>query len=711
MVVEFRAAKESIDSLPSKASPLFKAVGWLLPVTDGSIVTLYGDKWEPDKSGDGFTLHTTKYDERVPKDAFTVKSFLASLDGCDHTIATKIMSEVKSTDVLDTLDNNPGIFDRAIKTSYIASKVKDAYYLRRPSHRDTVFYLHNKFPWMDANIVKEVALSAETLDALLSDPFAFAISTSLSFRDAKEIAKENGVSSTSFSGIEAALVDVVNQSEGRTSGKLFASDAVGNTYVDVSDLREKAASELEMNPYDPQFNQAIASLVGKHIFTCPQGKYVYRKQTSDAEYGIADEIHRLLSANIQPPDETELKYDIYSVENQQRMRLAPEQRAAVKTALSNTITLLIGGPGTGKTTIEKVILSVYRMHSTEPAVLIAPTGKAARRMSESTGEPASTGHKALNVTADCEVINSNVIFDAGIILIDEASMLDSQLFHALLKATRVGTQIVIVGDTNQLPSIGSGNVLFELIESGKIAVARLETVYRQKAGSTIAVNCARIKSGRTSLEYEDGIFEKVLTSSQEEAEEAILSAYQQELDSGLSVDDICVLTPYRRTTLTGTNQLNQKIQKMVIREGTPFLKYGDRKFYVGDKIISSVNENDVANGDIGFITCIDGSNFRVDFGNDRIVQYKKNDLRNFELAYSITIHRSQGSEYKTCIIVVTDEHKKMLKRNLIYTAVSRAKSKVILVGQDSALSTSILTEEVTKRKSRLAALIQANETF
>lgn len=705
MVVEYRISNEQQRELPDPSSPLFKAVGLMLPFTSGSTVTLYGDKWESDGNGNK-SFAVTGYDEQVRRDAGSIAAWLTSLDGCDATLAQRIMSLAPAPNTIQMIISDPEIITRAVHSKYARQRIREDFNLH--VKKDAAFWLRKTFPKMQAGDIRNTVLQIDSLESLRKDPFRFSIMGALPFQAAKKIAKLEGLEKLSMTEISAAVMDVLAQSEGRTSGNLFSGDTVGNTFCDADSLRMNVKELLGAELSDRIINTAIVNLVESDAVTCAKGRYVYRKATSDAEYGIVDEVKRINAAEVDLIDPLQLKYDIYGIENELHMRLAPEQRAAVKTAMMNSMTLLIGGPGVGKTTIEKVILQVYRKHHpTDGVLLIAPTGKAARRMSESTGENASTGHHALNVPAGSEVIQSDVVFDAGLIMIDEASMLDSQLFWALLKATRTGTRVVVVGDTNQLPSIGAGNVLYELIVSGEIAVARLETVYRQKAGSTIAVNCARIKSGNTSLEYADGVFELHLATTQADAVAELKKAYQAELDAGLSVDDICVLTPYRRTTPTGTNQLNATLQNMV-NSSNVSIKYGEKTFRLGDKIICNENspQTDVSNGDVGRITDIHAKNFQVDFGDGRNIEYRKSDLKNFDLAYAITIHRSQGSEYKTVIVVVSDEHRQMLKRNLVYTACSRAKSKVILIGSSSALEASITTEDVTRRRSRLSALLR-----
>ena len=680
----------------------FVAKGSMLPYSPFSDLILYGDKWE-ERNG-SYTLNILSYDENIPNTYEGVSFFLKTLDGCDDASINQIMRCVKDKNPMDVLDKDHEIIKTAIKNQYSVQKICEAIDLHLYK-KDAFFYvsqfLSKNIP---VTVAVQTALCAENREEIMENPFKFVLDELLPYSIAKRIANQNNVPCDSMCGFQAAFLDILKQSEGKTSGPSYDdSEPAGNTYILYDDLFNKAGLVLGVSPFDNKLQIAFDELVEKKYCVCKKEKYVYRKVTADAEYGIAKEVLRLMSPNTTSRD---YKLDIYALENKKRMRLAPEQRNAVKVALSNTVTLLIGGPGTGKTTIEQFIIEIYRLYHRENVLLVAPTGKAARRMSESTGEPAFTVHKALGVSAGNEVIQTDKKLDAGLILIDEASMLDAQITFALLKAINTGTKVVFVGDTNQLPSVGVGNVLFELINSRVVPVAALETVYRQKAGSTIATNCARIKRGLDTLEYSD-TFQFCKAASQEDAVRMVLSSYKAELDSGLPLEKICLLSPYRRSTLTGVNALNHELQQMLVNEDTPHFNYGSNKFYLGDRVMFMDNKENVANGDVGTIVNINLSQktFDVDFGDSKILSYKKSDLRSFTLAYGISIHKSQGAEFDTCIITLMDEHEKMLKRNLIYTAISRAKKKVILIGTQKALQTAIKTEDVSKRRSRLGEIL------
>lgn len=702
MVCTYRATDSSV--LPEWCtSPIFKAKGVMLPYTRGASVCLEGSTWDTSKDEPTFCVESSRWN--MPDTKESLFRFLMDLDGCDKECAARIVNLSMTNAPMSNLDIDMEPFEKAIKSPSLAKKVSEAYAIRRAKRDEFFFLLSRASKDVSPSVCATAAVAAPSVADLQMHSLRYCIEGLLPYTLAKKIAKEFGVSYQSLEGIKAAVIDVLKQSEGSSTTRIYGEDTPsGNTYCPVQTCRLKTANMVGLLESDPKIMAAIKGVIDDGYCVAVKGKYLYRAATCDAEYGIAEEVIRLLDYK---PVQRDYKDDIYCLENIKHIRLAPEQRNAVKVSLSNAVTLLIGGPGTGKTTIEQVIIEVYKKYNKDNVLLVAPTGKAARRMSESCGLPASTVHKALGVSAGPEVLKSATVLDAGLILVDEASMLDAQTCFALFKAIKAGTQVVIVGDTNQLPSVGAGNVLYELIESHVVPIAQLETVYRQKAGSTIAVNCARIKRGATNLEYSDTFVLEIATS-QEDAVEKVMAAYDEELARGLTADDICLLSPYRRSTPTGVNQMNPILQKKFIAPETASISYGRKKFFLGDKVMCMTNGDDVANGDTGYITEIKGGRFTVDFGDGRTVEYAKSALRNFDLAYAISIHKSQGAEFKTCIIVLMDEHASMLKRNLIYTAVSRAKQKVFLISTVNALETAIQTEDVTRRLSLLGTILQEN---
>lgn len=386
----------------------------------------------------------------------------------------------------------------------------------------------------------------------------------------------------------------------------------------------------------------------------------------------------------------------------------PEQRTAITTALQSPISVITGGPGTGKTSIQKAILDIYRRQNPGGRIVCcAPTGRAARRMEQSTGHPASTVHKALGLIAgDDGQYGEPESFDADLVLIDEVSMLDIYLAKHVLRSVPKGCQLVLIGDADQLPSVGPGAVLSEIIKSDVIPVVRLDRVHRQNAGSRIATNAKLIRHGNLSLEYGTD-FQFLDSSSIAESAEKIEKLYLQEI-AKYGVDNVALLSPYRQKTETGVAALNERIRKDVNPQDPTKgeITLGKKTFRTGDKVMQIKNHEDVNNGDIGYITDISGIGndavVCIDFGDGRNVEYDASELNMLDLGYASTIHKSQGSEYQSVIINLQCAHSIMLVRPLIYTAITRAKKQVIIVGERRALCIAIKKQDTEKRGTQLA---------
>ena len=439
---------------------------------------------------------------------------------------------------------------------------------------------------------------------------------------------------------------------------------------------------------------------------------VYRVNNARNEARLAELIHRQLLSEC-PYVYTDLDHEIDEEERILRVRFAPEQREAVKMALSHSLSIITGGPGTGKTMIQKAILDIYkRRHPQNRIVCCAPTGRAARRMEQSTGESASTVHKALGLVAwDGGYFGSVEELNADLILADEVSMLDNNLAMHLFEAVPNSSQLILIGDADQLPSVGPGAVLSELLASGRIPVVKLDRVFRQNAGSRIAVNAKLIRHGNLSLEYGPD-FQFHQSPDLTESAERIKELYLQEVKR-CGLDNVALLSPYRQKTETGVNALNEVLRDSV---NPPALykreaSCGKRVFREGDKVMQTRNHDDISNGDIGMITSITQTQndvtVHVDFGDGRVKEYDSADLEMLDHGYATTIHKSQGSEYKSVIINIQCAHSIMLTRPLIYTAITRGKDRVILVGERRALCIAIKKTDTEKRGTCLAHRLQA----
>lgn len=393
------------------------------------------------------------------------------------------------------------------------------------------------------------------------------------------------------------------------------------------------------------------------------------------------------------------------------IRLAPEQLEAVRTAARSKVMVLTGGPGTGKTTIINAIIRLFGQVRSR-ILLAAPTGRAAKRMAETSGREARTIHRLLEYSPkeDGFARNEDNPLACGLLVVDEASMMDTLLFYHLLKAVPLGATVVLVGDVHQLPSVGPGNVLADIIASGAVPVVELTEIFRQSAESSIICNAHMINRGEApSLESsKDRLsdFYFIHQSDPERAADLMVDLVRNHIPRrfGLDpVDDIQVLTPMHKGAV-GAGRMNARLQEALNPHGLE-VRRGDRAFRLRDKVMQVRNnyDKDVFNGDMGRITHMDPEDrtLSVTF-DDRVVPYDFNELDELAPAYAISIHKSQGSEYPAVVIPIMMQHYVLLQRNLIYTGVTRGKRLVILVGEARALHMAVKNNRTRKRYTRLA---------
>lgn len=434
----------------------------------------------------------------------------------------------------------------------------------------------------------------------------------------------------------------------------------------------------------------------------------------DCENFIAQEICRKVnSKNKKSVSKDKIKSYLDEFDKATDFLLADSQRLAVESIVNNDIAIITGSAGTGKTTVLKASLYTLEKLGVQNIVLAAPTGRAARRMAESTGHDASTLHSLLHLGVEDEETDAMDVYvsdekiDADAIFIDEASMCDISIIYRLLQKLPPDIKLFFLGDPNQLESVGSGRVLSDLIESCCVPVIKLKFIYRQAKDSNIVMNANKILNGNSNLVCGDD-FEIINLSDPEEIQKQIADIYKNELalnnssDKIFSVQCIC---PARREGFLASNQLNKIVQSVVNPNasfGNICFKANGFSFYINDKIICSKNTPTIKNGDMGIITNI-ASNLitamfdtgEESFDSDRAVEL------GISLAYCISVHKAQGSEFETVIMPVSEENKNMLKRNLFYTAVTRAKKKMILVGQTNQIKTAVYNNKVVRRNGNL----------
>jgi exodeoxyribonuclease V alpha subunit len=433
-----------------------------------------------------------------------------------------------------------------------------------------------------------------------------------------------------------------------------------------------------------------------------------------SEIGVVNNLSRLLKYPTVRHKPGFLDYSITQLEAKMRMSFAANQREAIRKALTSRAIILTGGPGTGKTTTTTGIIHLFEQLGRR-ITLAAPTGRAAKRLSETTKRDAKTIHRLLEFSPQENGFKRNAEnpLETDVVIIDEISMVDLVLMNNLLKAIPPEAMLILVGDVDQLPSVGAGNVLKDLIASDKITVVRLTEIFRQAQASLIVTNAHRVNRGKHPKVKgpSDRDFFFIEEADPEEVVTCICNLVRDRLPKHYDyhpMDDIQVLCPMRRSTV-GTDNLNRRLQEALNTNLTETVQ-GGRNFRVGDKVMQVRNnyDYDVFNGDIGRISSVDQVEKQVLISfPEKVVRYDMADLNELVLAYATTVHKAQGSEYTAVVIPLLTQHYMMLQRNLLYTAITRAKELVVIVGTKEALGVAIRNNKVVERNSHLASRICA----
>ena len=529
----------------------------------------------------------------------------------------------------------------------------------------------------------------------------------IGFKTADGIATKLGVVTTSPHRVRAGLVYLLDE---------FCRD--GHVFAPEDEFCTGAAAELDV-PVELA-RQTATSLLDARVFYVERDQagqnLLYPSHFYHAESGVAA---RLLALARQPASlrmaEPETLLDQLTAAD--GLKLAPAQRQAVLAAAKSGVAIITGGPGTGKTTTVRSLLQLYTALGLR-FVLAAPTGRAAKRLAETTGYEAKTIHRLLEFGfsggSPAFQRHADNPLDTDAVVVDETSMVDLLLFHNLLKAIAPGTRLVLVGDADQLPSVGSGNVLRDLIAARIIPTIRLNVVFRQAEASLIVVNAHRINQGELPLlPSGDKDFYFIPREEPEKVAEEVVELVTARLPRYLACDpieDIQVLTPMRRT-ITGVENLNQLLQDRLnpAAPGRAEMRYGATVLRERDKVMQLRNnyQKMVFNGDMGRVRAVDREEGQIhvafpEAGGERLVLYDREELDELVVSYAISVHKSQGSEYPVVVLPITTQHYMMLQRNLLYTAVSRAKRLVVLVGTRKALAIAVHNNRVEERNTRLA---------
>lgn len=676
-----------------------KAVGYCLPVSSSLRYDMRGHWSKNSKFGLQFEVES--YNEVIVPTKEGIIAYLSSgqIKGIGSKIAEKIY-EVFGQQSLEVLDKEPekllaipGISEIKLK------KICDSYLVNRGA-RDVVAFLspHGITPNRAVRLYKEYG--DKTMDIVKKHPYQLCDMAGIGFKTADHIALSMGFDHLSTERVDEGILYTLSEAEGKGHLCQEKHEFVKNC-LKILDTPALTADMVANRAARLVFSGQLVSYQGK----------VYRAKTAYVEEQLAYAIHQQMK-HWKMHNYGDLDAAIDAEEQKLKMKFAPEQREAVKIALTQGLCIITGGPGTGKTLIQRAILDIYQKSNPKNEICCcAPTGRAARRMEQATDVVASTVHKALGLMADEDGdYDAPDALTADLIVVDEVSMLDIYLAEYLFKAAKYGAQMVLIGDADQLPSVGPGAVLSEMIASGCIPVVRLDKVFRQNAGSRIAANAKLIRHGNVGLEYGSD-FRFINSPRLADSAELIVDLYLQETEK-YGVDNVALLTPYRQKTETGVNALNERLREKVNPPDAQKAEvvFGNRKFRCGDKVMQIKNHDDVNNGDIGYIRKIirigDETTVHVDFGDGRVKEYDSSELEMLNLGYASTIHKSQGSEYQSVIINLQCAHSIMLTRPLVYTAITRGKERVAIVGEKKALCISIRKTDTEKRGTCLAKRLQ-----
>ncbi|MBT8039480.1 MAG: ATP-dependent RecD-like DNA helicase [Gammaproteobacteria bacterium] len=486
----------------------------------------------------------------------------------------------------------------------------------------------------------------------------------------------------------------------------------GHTCVDTARCRDKVRALLGSDELADKAIQASSTAAGIEQVDNRGVSSLELSRYRRLDDGIVDRLNTILAADCSVPD-IDAEKAIPWVEKSVGIQFETSQRNAISTALAGRISIITGGPGVGKTTILNGLIKILKAKKVKVA-LAAPTGRAARRMEESTGESADTLHKLLEFQPNGRFgRNRDKPLVAGAVICDEGSMIDVGLMFSLLQALPDTAKLIICGDRDQLPSVAAGQVLADLIDSGVVPVARLTEIFRQAKGSSIIRNAHRVNRGEVpDMDSGDPAFQFVETKDANETADTIvhLVGTQFARDRRGSVLDTQCMIPMRKGTV-GVEQANARLQEAINPTPVDNIERSGRRFGVGDPVIQTRNNRDlmVFNGDIGVITRVRNheKELLIDFDGQE-VRYPFGELSKLDLAYCVTVHKSQGSQYGVVVVAVDTSNSILLSRKLLYTAITRATNKVVLVGQKRAVHIAVSAARAHERQTRLAEKLAAS---
>lgn len=660
----------------------------------GETLVLKG-QWEFDpKFGEQFRFQEAK--ALVPSSVRGIEKYLSSnlIKGIGPEMARRITS-IFGEKTLDVIEHSPEALLTVPGIGRVRSEKISQAFKDQKSIRDVMLFLqtHGISTGYSYKIFKKYGNAS--VEAVSQNPYRLATDIrGIGFRTADKVAGSLGIDMRSPLRAKAGILHILEEIQGE-----------GHVYYPRSNLIEKARELLGID--GNSLEMALNELSESGEVTVEDGR-VYRSLLAAMENSVARRMGDLISGfRILPPIKLEAAIDW--IESRTGMTLTDAQRTAICEAIRQKVLIITGGPGTGKTTLLRSLIEILEAKKLR-VLLTAPTGRAAKRLSDATGREARTMHRLLEYSPGIGGFQRRPArpLEAEFVIVDEVSMVDITLMHHLLGATHPQTTLVLVGDVDQLPSVGPGRVLGDLIESGRIPTVRLNQVFRQASHSLIVTNAHRVNHGKMPVNETGPVklpdFFLIEKDEPEECLRLIKEMIRLRIPERFDFNpnqDVQVLSPMHRGLL-GTENLNQEIRRILNPDGMPIR--GDR-FRVGDRVMQTRNNYDkeVFNGDVGIIRSFDKEweESVIEF-DSRSVTYHVSEMDEIVLAYAISIHKAQGSEYRAVIVPLSTQHFVLLRRNLLYTAMTRGKELVVIIGSHKALQMAVENSIVEERFTHLA---------
>ena len=689
----------------------FVAVGYDLPQTDSIKMELEGT-WAKGKYG--CQLQVERWHEIVPPTIEGIRGYLSSglLKGIGPKTADAIVQRF-GIQSLYVLEHQPeklleirGITEdrlEEIKSGYAESKVmRDLMTLLAPFKvtPTTAMKIYEHF-------------GPDGVELLRKSPFRLCQIPGFGFKRVDAIVQKSGGDLHDPMRVQGALFYTLEKS--RTEGGHLYMEAEKLTKGALLLLNEKIP-QLDLRLNRQQVEQELKNMIMTDVVVSNKGNiYLPHVFTQESETAC-----KAVQVLLEVPEPVHLTPVMEQVKNRLGIKLSSRQSEGVEMVFRHNLSIITGGPGTGKSTVLKAVIEAYRQLYPKDTILLgAPTGKASRRMAETTGmNNAQTLHSLLNLRGEDAGWQKPEPLEADFLIVDECSMMDMWLAYQMFSRLRPDTKVLLVGDADQLESVGAGSVFRELIQCGLVPVTVLDQIFRQAKDSLIAHNAKLIKEGKCELYYGRD-FSFVQADSQEEAAELIRSIYRKELEH-TSMEQVQILTPFRSEGAASANGLNEAIREEInpAESGKPEVTFGGKLFRLRDRVMQVKNDYDlilydqehepvskgVFNGEVGVVSAIQSGTVTVNF-DGRFADYPLESLGELDLSYATTIHKAQGSEYEVVIIPMLPAHKILLSRNLFYTGITRARRRVILVGHKKALYMAIGKSSNGRRNTLLGERI------